>query len=85
MLAAMVAGVILGAPTLRLRGDYLAIVTLGFGEIIQLIAENSTSITNGNAASGAELGPAVLGPHGGRSTTRGRWRRCPATTCPSTT
>jgi branched-chain amino acid transport system permease protein len=41
------AGVILGAPTLRLRGDYLAIVTLGFGEIIQLIANNSDDITNG--------------------------------------
>jgi len=40
------AGIILGAPTLRLRGDYLAIVTLGFGEIIQLIANNS-SWTNG--------------------------------------
>ena len=33
-------GVILGAPTLRLRGDYLAIVTLGFGEIIRLSAQN---------------------------------------------
>ena len=33
--------VILGAPTLRLRGDYLAIVTLGFGEIIRLIYNNS--------------------------------------------
>jgi branched-chain amino acid transport system permease protein len=33
-------GVILGAPTLRLRGDYLAIVTLGFGEIIRLTAKN---------------------------------------------
>ncbi|ONH26139.1 branched-chain amino acid ABC transporter permease [Pseudofrankia asymbiotica] len=38
---AAVAGVLLGAPTLRLRGDYLAIVTLGFGEIIQLIANNA--------------------------------------------
>lgn len=46
--AAMLAGVILGAPTLRLRGDYLAIVTLGFGEIIQLVADNSGSITNGS-------------------------------------
>ncbi|MGD9794616.1 MAG: branched-chain amino acid ABC transporter permease [Acidimicrobiia bacterium] len=35
----MLSGVILGAPTLRLRGDYLAIVTLGFGEIIRLLAE----------------------------------------------
>ena len=35
----MLSGVILGAPTLRLRGDYLAIVTLGFGEIIRLLAQ----------------------------------------------
>jgi branched-chain amino acid transport system permease protein len=48
VLAAMLSGVILGAPTLRLRGDYLAIVTLGFGEIIQLVADNSGSITNGS-------------------------------------
>jgi len=39
--AAMLSGVILGGPTLRVRGDYLAIVTLGFGEIIRLIAVNS--------------------------------------------
>jgi branched-chain amino acid transport system permease protein len=45
--AAMVAGVILGGPTLRLRGDYLAIVTLGFGEIIQLVANNLVSVTHG--------------------------------------
>ncbi|MGH9307102.1 MAG: ABC transporter permease subunit, partial [Acidimicrobiales bacterium] len=37
---AALAGVILGAPTLRLRGDYLAIVTLGFGEIIREVANN---------------------------------------------
>src|SRR3954471_7435906 len=37
---AMISGVLLGAPTLRVRGDYLAIVTLGFGEIIRLIAVN---------------------------------------------
>ncbi|MFL6174284.1 MAG: branched-chain amino acid ABC transporter permease [Marmoricola sp.] len=36
----MVTGVILGAPTLRVRGDYLAIVTLGFGEIIRISAKN---------------------------------------------
>ena len=35
----MLSGLLLGAPTLRLRGDYLAIVTLGFGEIIRLLAE----------------------------------------------
>ena len=44
---AMVAGLILGAPTLRLRGDYLAIVTLGFGEIITILAVNLDSVTNG--------------------------------------
>jgi branched-chain amino acid transport system permease protein len=41
---AMLAGVILGAPTLRLRGDYLAIVTLGFGEIVRIIANNTNSL-----------------------------------------
>jgi branched-chain amino acid transport system permease protein len=35
-----ISGIILGAPTLRVRGDYLAIVTLGFGEIVRLIAVN---------------------------------------------
>jgi ABC-type branched-subunit amino acid transport system permease subunit len=43
----LLAGFALGAPTLRLRGDYLAIVTLGFGEIIRIIANNADSITNG--------------------------------------
>jgi branched-chain amino acid transport system permease protein len=45
--AALLAGVILGGPTLRLRGDYLAIVTLGFGEIVRIVAVNSDSLTNG--------------------------------------
>lgn len=43
-------GVLLGAPTLRLRGDYLAIVTLGFGEIIRVFLNNldhPVNITNG--------------------------------------
>ena len=43
----MIAGIILGIPTLRLRGDYLAIVTLGFGEIITLFANNLYGITGG--------------------------------------
>jgi branched-chain amino acid transport system permease protein len=42
-LAAM-SGVILGAPTLRLRGDYLAIVTLGFGEIVRITAVNTKAL-----------------------------------------
>ncbi|KRB75920.1 branched-chain amino acid ABC transporter permease [Nocardioides sp. Root190] len=41
VVVAMISGVILGAPTLRVRGDYLAIVTLGFGEIIRLVAVNT--------------------------------------------
>ncbi len=44
ILASMVGGLILGTPTLRLRGDYLAIVTLGFGEIIRIIARNTDAI-----------------------------------------
>ncbi|MBI3989376.1 MAG: ABC transporter ATP-binding protein [candidate division NC10 bacterium] len=47
---AAVSGILLGAPTLRLRGDYLAIVTLGFGEIVYLLLINGdrpVNITNG--------------------------------------
>jgi branched-chain amino acid transport system permease protein len=40
-------GVLLGAPTLRLRGDYLAIVTLGFGEVIRILLNNLDPLTNG--------------------------------------
>nr|WP_245563494.1 branched-chain amino acid ABC transporter permease [Longispora albida] len=43
----MLSGVLLGWPTLRVRGDYLAIVTLGFGELIRLIAEKGDALTNG--------------------------------------
>ncbi|MGC1419358.1 MAG: branched-chain amino acid ABC transporter permease [Acidimicrobiales bacterium] len=53
ILVAMVAGVLLGLPTLRLRGDYLAIVTLGFGEIIYVLASNLTNITDGAGGTGA--------------------------------
>ena len=44
---AAIFGVILGAPTLRLRGDYLAIVTLAFGEIVPQVIRNLEGITNG--------------------------------------
>jgi branched-chain amino acid transport system permease protein len=44
---AAVFGVLLGAPTLRLRGDYLAIVTLGFGEIVPNFFYNADGVTNG--------------------------------------
>jgi branched-chain amino acid transport system permease protein len=52
-IVASLAGVIIGFPTLRLRGDYLAIVTLGFGEILPVIAKNGDkdslgfNLTNG--------------------------------------
>jgi len=48
--AAGIAGAVLGAPTLRLRGDYLAIVTLGFGEIVRIFMNNLSApvnLTNG--------------------------------------
>lgn len=46
---AAIFGVLLGAPTLRLRGDYLAIVTLGFGEIVPVVFLNAESLTGGAA------------------------------------
>lgn len=46
-LGAAAAGLLLGAPTLRLRGDYLAIVTLGFGEVVRFTLKNLESITAG--------------------------------------
>ena len=46
-LFAAVAGCIIGYPTLRMRGDYLAIVTLGFGEIVRIILNNWMQLTNG--------------------------------------
>jgi branched-chain amino acid transport system permease protein len=48
MAVTALAGLVLGIPTLRLRGDYLAIVTLGFGEIIRLLADNLSDVTNGS-------------------------------------
>ncbi|RJP78749.1 MAG: high-affinity branched-chain amino acid ABC transporter permease LivM [Desulfobacteraceae bacterium] len=44
---AAIAGCIIGYPTLRMRGDYLAIVTLGFGEIVRIILNNWMELTNG--------------------------------------
>jgi branched-chain amino acid transport system permease protein len=61
IVAALISGVLLGAPTLRVRGDYLAIVTLGFGEIVRLTLVNSEplgaaqGISNIPRPPGAEL------------------------------
>src|SRR4051794_20395136 len=49
---AMLAGLLLGAPTLQLRGDYLAIVTLGFGEIVRIVAQNSESLGEARGITG---------------------------------
>ncbi|MEK6609225.1 MAG: branched-chain amino acid ABC transporter permease [Myxococcota bacterium] len=46
-LCAGLAGLALGAPTIRLRGDYLAIVTLGFGEVVRVVLLNLENITDG--------------------------------------
>jgi branched-chain amino acid transport system permease protein len=46
ILATVIAGIVIGGPTLRLRSDYLAIVTLGFGEIIRITA-NNLAVTGG--------------------------------------
>lgn len=54
-------GLILGFPVLRLRGDYLAIVTLGFGEIIRLILENWNSFSNGPAGISDIARPSFFG------------------------
>jgi len=63
ILLVMVAGILLGAPTLRLRGDYLAIVTLGFGEIVTIFANNLYGITNGSLGSNPIPHPSIqLGP-----------------------
>jgi ABC-type branched-subunit amino acid transport system permease subunit len=56
IIACLIAGVLLGAPTLRLRGDYLAIVTLGFGEITQIVAINDPG-----GFTGGPQGPSI--PH----------------------
>ena len=61
--AALVAaffGILFGAPTLRLRGDYLAIVTLGFGEIVPIVARNLDGLTNGAAGLNGVQAPRIF-------------------------
>ncbi|ROO83000.1 branched-chain amino acid transport system permease protein [Actinocorallia herbida] len=52
MVVAVIAGVIIGAPTLRVRGDYLAIVTLGFGEIFRILVNNLDGISGPHVTNG---------------------------------
>lgn len=58
---AMMFGIILGFPVLRLRGDYLAIVTLGFGEIIRLVLENWNAFSFGPSGIAGIARPAFFG------------------------
>jgi len=58
---AMLSGVLLGLPALRLRGDYLAIITLGFGEIVRIVALNLSATGGSEGIPGIPNPPAVLG------------------------
>lgn len=60
-LMAALFGFLLGFPVLRLRGDYLAIVTLGFGEIIRILLNNMTWLTNGPNGIGSIPKPTLFG------------------------
>ena len=62
-LLTMLSGIIIGLPTLRLRGDYLAIVTLGFGEIIPQVVRNGDSFGGFNLTNGT-FGIAPIDPVG---------------------
>ncbi|KAF0141439.1 MAG: branched-chain amino acid transport system permease protein, partial [Rhodospirillaceae bacterium] len=54
-------GILLGFPVLRLRGDYLAIVTLGFGEIIRVVLTNWSEVTNGSQGIAGISRPSFFG------------------------
>lgn len=56
--ATAIVGLLLGAPVLRLRGDYLALVTLGFGEVVRFAIRNLEEITNGTRGLGPIPPPA---------------------------
>ena len=58
---AMVSGVVLGLPALRLRGDYLAIITLGFGEIVRIVALNIEVTGGPNGIPGIPYPPGFFG------------------------
>jgi branched-chain amino acid transport system permease protein len=62
-------GVLFGAPTLRLKGDYLAIVTLGFGEIVPIVARNMPAVTNGAMGLNGVAAPQLFGYSFGISAT----------------
>ncbi|EIV2914917.1 high-affinity branched-chain amino acid ABC transporter permease LivM [Serratia marcescens] len=66
-------GFLLGFPVLRLRGDYLAIVTLGFGEIVRILLLNNTEITGGPNGISQIPKPTFFGLEFNRSLRDGGW------------
>jgi len=69
VLAAAAAGIVLGLPTLRLRADYFAIVTIAFGEIVRYVATNEDGLTGGSQGTINLAGP------GQASEYNGSWER----------
>jgi branched-chain amino acid transport system permease protein len=72
-IVAAIFGVLLGAPTLRLRGDYLAIVTLGFGEIVPNFFLNAEPLTGGTRGINPIAKPPSLGPLDFGATDQRNW------------
>jgi ABC-type branched-subunit amino acid transport system permease subunit len=69
VVAAAVGGLLLGLPTLRLRADYFAIVTIAFSEIVRYVATNENDLTGGSQ------GTIALGPIGTATQYDGEWTR----------
>jgi branched-chain amino acid transport system permease protein len=72
-LCALLAGIALGLPTLHLRGDYFAIVTFGFSELVVLFIRNWPRVTGGALGLGDIPNPALLGHEIGRYPPTGYW------------
>ncbi len=72
-LVAALFGLLLGFPVLRLRGDYLAIVTLGFGEIVRILLLNNTELTGGPNGISQIPNPTLFGLEFNREAREGGW------------
>ncbi len=72
-IAAGLSGFLLGFPVLRLRGDYLAIVTLGFGEIVRILLLNNTEFTGGPNGISQIPKPTFFGLEFSRRVSEGGW------------
>ena len=72
-LVSAAAGFLLGFPVLRLRGDYLAIVTLGFGEIVRILLLNNTEVTGGPNGISQIPKPTFFGLEFSRTAREGGW------------